>query len=254
MKNLLIVIRTPGLQKIICKSVKKICKHSTVFLTNSLSDASKYLLQKSIDMFFIEDFLENDHFQNVAGFYLLSRIREIPKYQFTPVFFFSNLEYATRNAYEQFHCYTCLEYPFEINHFEKNLKQALSFQTPRPDNVNLYLKNDGILHHIDGNSITYIECNRTGTHIHTTSNQTSSFSYQTCKQFLNMMDSSDFIQCGKGTIVNLNHVEYIDPANLIIQLSNNCGQIELGNNYKEAIFETLNIPIIKKHKHRKRLI
>ena len=69
-----------------------------------------------------------------------------------------------------------------------------------------------------------------------------------------MMDSSDFIQCGKGTIVNLNHVEYIDPANLIIQLSNNCGQIELGNNYKEAIFETLNIPIIKKHKHRKHLI
>lgn len=241
MKNILVAVHSPKIKSIISRLITKSFNNSDVTYCENYDSSINTMINTTIDVFLIEDFLVHNYSEATMGFKLMEKIREIEKYKFTPIFFFSNLEKSSLYAYEEFHCFGCYEYPFNINSLHKNMKIALSYQSPRNNNTRLHFKKDGLIFPIPINTILYIQCNRKGTYLQCMQSSLEEFPYRTCRQILNLLDSSNFIQCNKSTIVNKNQIKTIDLANQMIVLNNTNTSIELGLSYKNNIFHELEI-------------
>lgn len=246
MKNILISLHSPQLTVLIEKKCKDILEGCKIFNCSTYNMAIETLMNTTIDLFLIEDFISHSKFDSVMGFELMNKIRMIQKYLFTPIFFFSKLEKSILYAFQTFHCFACLEYPCNSEQLSRQLKTALYYQTPRDLNRDIYFKKDGILYNITMNKIIYIKCSRSGTLILCKGKPSQTFSYYTCQQILDYLDSENFLQCNKSSIVNISYIDHIDDVNHLISFSNTTNEIELGSCYKESLFQSLHIPLHKK--------
>ena len=81
--------------------------------------------------------------------------------------------------------------------------------------------------------IVYIENGRSGRVIHTMADERY-LPYKPVKDILKELDSEDFVQCNRFTIVNRNHVETIDSVNRYITFKSRTDQVELGLTFKKS--------------------
>lgn len=241
MKNILIAVHSPKIRSIIEKNCNKLFKTCSVTYSDNYSLSIFTMINTTIDVFIIEDYLNYEHSESTMGFQLMAKIRENEKYKFTPIFFFSNLEKSILYAYEEFHCFTCYEYPFDVNSFVRNVKIAISFQSPRGKNKRLNFKKDGLIYPISTQKILYIQSNRQGTYLQCIQNTVEEFPYRSCKQLLDLLDSTMFVQCNKSTIINKNQIKSIDLSNRTIIMNNLATGLELGLAYKDNLYRALEI-------------
>ena len=101
----------------------------------------------------------------------------------------------------------------------------------------MYFRKDGIILAADREDIVYVECINHVLNIQTIQGDLLSIPYVTLKKFLSDVDSDDFVQCSRSTVVNRCYIHNVDITNRVIQLKNQMGTVEIGIMYKKGLKE-----------------
>ena len=101
----------------------------------------------------------------------------------------------------------------------------------------LYFRKDGIILAAEREDVVYAESINHVMNIHTKQGDVLAIPYITLKKIMEDIDSVDFIQCSRNTIVNKKYVQNVDITNRIIQFRNDLGRIEIGVMFKKYVKE-----------------
>lgn len=241
MKHILVTIHSSKIQTVLENILLQFSDQCIIYYAVNYSEACEILLLRSMDVFFIEDYILHTHSSSIMGLQLIKKIRNIHQYQFSPIFFFSKMEKSILYAYNQFHCYSCLEYPFDSVKLSHDIKAVINYDFYHTCVSDIYFKQDGILYHIPVKTITCIKCQREHLLLYRFGKKVEVYSYHSCRQILELLDSPDFIQCSKSTIINRSYIESINEANQTLQLASVKVPITIGSSYKTALLKSLDI-------------
>ena len=210
-------------------------------ITDTVAEAYELLILTSFDGFFIEDTIPHSHDSGIMGFQLLRKIRNMHPYQFTPIFFFTKLEGARTIIYEEFHCYSCLEYPFDLDSLSRDINHLISCPSYMHEKQDVYFRQDGQLIHIPAQEIVYCECKRERLLLYLYQKPVEVFSYHSCQQILNLLNSPDFIQCSKSTIINRRYIASINEHEKNLLLQSVRKPIPIGSYYQKQLLQSITI-------------
>lgn len=236
-KNILIVEDNEYYMNLICSALDKVPDIKILKATCS-ADAYKYAMETNIAIFIVDVILDTNVLGDVSGIKFVERIRTIDKYKFTPVIITTTLEDPKLHSYSYLHCYRYFEKKYDINELLETVLEVLKFSPKKETTKIIYYKREGLLFSINVDDIIYIEnCNRyilyhciDGVH---------KAPYQSCKKTIEELDSDDFIQCSKNTIVNRKYVLCVDGINRYIKLVNGYGTLEIGPRMKKEFMNRL---------------
>ena len=237
MKNVLIVEDNQTMLQHMTDIVQEADIKNQVFAYDNVKDAYQCALRREIDLFIVDIILDTERPGDSSGLSFVDDIRQVKHYAGTPVIFVTSLEDAKLYTYEKLHCYRFLEKPFEPETLRRLAEECLSFSnTQRKDKI-LYFRKEGIILSVNREDIVYAGSNRHIISIHTKRPDTLTIPYITLKQLLEELDSSDFIQCSRNTIVNKKYIHNIDYVNRYLQLKDGFGTVEIGAKYKKNLKE-----------------
>ena len=100
----------------------------------------------------------------------------------------------------------------------------------------LKFRKDGIILAVERARIVYVESINHILNIHTT-NDVMRIPYKTIKDFLEEVDSNDFLQCSRSIVVNRRYVHNVDLVNRVIQFQEGMGRVDIGIMYKNQVKE-----------------
>lgn len=230
-KNILIVEDNKYYMNLICDMLLEVPDINIQRATNS-ADAYKRTMEMTIDVFVVDIVLDTSILGDVSGIKFIERIRTIDKYKFTPIIITTSLEDPKLHSYSYLHCYRYFEKTYELSELRDTILEALEYKTPKEDTKIIYYKRTGILFAIDVSNIIYVEnCSKyieyhcvDGIH---------RAPYKSCKKILEEIESVDFIQCNKHTIVNRKYILSVDVINRTITLIKNYGVLAIGPKMKK---------------------
>lgn len=236
-KNILVVEDSEYYMNLICNTLSKI-SDINIYKATCSAEAYKYAMEMSISVFIVDLILNTNVFGDVSGIKFIERMRTIEKYKFVPVIITTSLEDPKLHSYSYLHCYRYFEKAFDTNELVETVLEVLKYESPKEKTKIIYYKREGLLFSINTNDIIYIEnCNRFIKYhcvdgIHTAP-------YQSCKKIIQEMESTDFIQCSKNTIVNRKYILCVDSINRYITLMNEYGTLDIGPRMKKEFMNRL---------------
>ena len=196
--------------------------------TNNPNELIEYLNNNSADVLFLDIDLKS----NINGLEVANLIRKKNKDIYI-IFTTAHLEYGLI-AYK-FKTFDYLSKPITQERLENTVDRLL--EDLNFDNSS-FLRLDNNKTIIKENSIQYIKKDGMKVVIHTDTRDYES--YSSFKKIIPML-SSDFIQCHKSYIVNLNKITNIDMVKSSITLENNDDSTcYIGPKYKEHFMEVFN--------------
>lgn len=235
MKKILILEDNPVTLRNLTNIVQEIDIRSTVYAFANIKDAYQCTIEKAIDLFIIDIILDTKRPGDSSGLNFVENIRKILHYTFVPVIFVTSLEDAKLYTYENLHCYSFIEKPFDIDRLKGLVEQCLYFSEVRNISKTLYFRKDGIILAAERNEIIYAESINHIIHIHIKNGDVLSIPYITLKKLLEDIDSVEFIQCSKSVILNKKYILNVDIPNRMIQLKEGHGNVEIGSRYKKKM-------------------
>lgn len=176
---------------------------------------------------------------DVAGTKFVESIREIERYEFTPIIFTTALEDADFYAYAQLHCYRYFEKPYDNEEFLAVVKKALRFKTTKKESRFYNYKKDGVHFAVKIKNIVYFQNDRYNVFIHCTDGAVIEAPYKSNRQILLELNSNRFLKCNKNTIVNVDYIANADSISQYIKLIGEYGTLELGGRLKRSFLEGL---------------
>lgn len=210
---------------------------SDVYPCDNIKDAYQSALEKTIDLFIVDIILDIRKPGDSSGLKFVDIIRQIEKYNFTPVIFVTSLEDARLYTYEKLHCYSFVEKPFDVKRLKELIIQCLNFPGSKKEEKTLYFRKEGIILAVEREDIVYAESINHVMNIYTANKDHISIPYITLKKLLEETDSPNIIQCSRNTVVNKAYIHNVDIPNRMIQLKNDLGRVEIGIMYKKFLRE-----------------
>lgn len=144
-------------------------------------------------------------------------IREIKKYQSTPLIFIMYLEDSRLYSYSHFQCLGYIEKPFIVEQVRKLIFKASQFliddNTERP----VVWKKDGITFAKNRRDIIYIENSQRKMAVHY-KDDILEIPYKTSEEILKDIDLVQFVRCSRYTMVNRQYIVALNYANRYIKL------------------------------------
>ena len=234
MKKILVLEDNSATLEYLVALLKEVEIKNDILACTNIKDAYQYALEKDIDLFIIDIILDTSRPGDSSGLQFVDSIRKIERYAFTPVIFVTSLTDERLYSYEKLHCYSFIEKPFDEDRFKKLARECLNFPE-RKEKKNLFFRKEGIILAVEREDIVYAEYKNRMLDIHTKQKDLLSIPYITLKEFLTDLDSTDFLQCSRNTVVNSNFIHNVDITNRVIQLKEQMGRIEIGIMYKKEI-------------------
>ena len=239
MKNVLI-LEDYELHRNILKKLLDEIDDVWVYLAETKEEAYQIALENTIDVFLIDIILDTGIRGDISGLIFSETIRKIPKYSFVPLIFITSLEDPQFYAYKELHCFGYIEKPFAPEQVKNLIQKALKFPELK-ENENdtertLYFRIEGIIYAVKSKDIVYIETGRRYLTVHTTDGILK-VPYKTGNQILKELNSPDFIQCSRYTIINKQFIESIDPVNRYIKMKGIEESVELGASMKKRFLD-----------------
>jgi len=204
-----------------------------VYSFADIKDAYQCAMERTIDLFLIDIILDTSHPGDVSGLKFAENIREVESYRFVPIIFITSLEDSKLYTYEKLHCYSFIEKPFDEEKVKQSVEQCLKFPESGKESKTLFFRKEGIILAVEREDITYAESCGHIMHIYTRQGDVLKIPYITLKKLLEEVDSPDFIQCSRNTIVNRKYIQNVDIPNRMIHLKNSCGMVEIGVMFKK---------------------
>lgn len=226
-KKVLILEDNGNTRKAVSVLVESIEESIEVFAASDIGAAYAETIQTTIDVFIIDIILNPAKPGDVSGIVFAQKIRSMDKYAFTPIIFITSLQDLELYSYKNLHCFGYIEKPFDVRKVHELVKQAVQYETRRDDEKTIYFRRDGILYAYEIQKIIYAEVCHHILHIYA-ENQSMEIPYKTCKDFLRDVDSKNFLQCSRSTVVNRKKILNIDFTNKLIQLKGCKKRIEIG--------------------------
>lgn len=220
----------------IVHSVEDDCR---IFLASQAAQAYGIVMEQHVHLLLVDIVLDNRQSSEVSGIDFVEKLRKIPEYRFVPVIFVSSLEDPRLYAYSELHCYSYLEKPYHMEKAKRIIAEALHL--PVLDNAKkemISFKIDGVLYCQKTADIVYLFTQNREMHIITVS-ETFEVPYMGCREALQMLKNSNFIQCSKGTIVNRQYIERIDVGKGIIYLRDDYGELRIGKTLKKQFMRAV---------------
>lgn len=237
MKKILILEDNPVMLKHLQNIVEEVDPGNTVYALTNTKDAYQCAMERTIDLFIIDIILDTSHPGDASGLKFAESIRRLEHYGFTPVIFVTSLEDAKAYTYENIHCYSFIEKPFDPDRMRQMVQQCLRFPGKCDNNKTLYFRKDGIILAVEREEIVYAESIEHIMNIHTKQGDILKIPYITIKKLMDELDSTTFIQCSRNTVVNEKFVHNVDIPNRVIQLKGGLGNVEIGVMFKKSMKE-----------------
>ena len=238
MKKILILEDNLAALEHLAGIVRELDTRNALYTFTNIKDAYQCAMERTIDLFLVDIILDTSHPGDASGLKFVENIRRIEHYSFTPIIFITSLEDARSYTYENLHCYSFIEKPFNVNRVKLAVEQCLRFPGNAPNTKTLYFRRDGIILAVGRDEIVYAESIDHIMHIHTKQGDVLKIPYITIKKLLEETDSLDMIQCSRNTIINKNFVQNVDIPNRIIQLKGDFGRVEIGIMFKKSVKES----------------
>lgn len=237
MKKVLILEDNADMLKYLSDIVQKVNIKTSVFPFDNSADAYQCALKRTVDLFIIDLILDMCRPGDTSGLNFVEDIRRLNCYGFTPVIIVTSLQDEKLVTYEKLHCYSFVEKPFDEDRLKELVEEALAF--PGTDNRTKILKfrKEGIILAVNREHIVYVESINHILHIHTIYDDVMKIPYRTIKGFLEDVDSNDFLQCSRSTVINRRFVHNVDLVNRVIQFQKGMGRVDIGTMYKNQIKE-----------------
>ena len=208
-----------------------------VYSTHELKVAYQYILDNAVDLFIIDIILDTSKPGDASGLKFVDNLRMIEKYAFIPVLFVTSLEDSKLYAYENLHCYSFIEKPFDSKVVKKTIEKCLRFPNKECEKKTLYFRKDGIIFAVELERVVYAECINHVMHIHVDNGEILKIPYITLKKLQSEVEGYSVIQCSRNTLVNMEFVQNADFTNRVIQLKDNHGRVEIGVMFKKNMKE-----------------
>lgn len=239
MKKTVLVIEDDREQlKMLKQLVMEINASTEVYMAENAAQAYQIMLEKTIDVFLVDIILERGKPGDASGIRLVEKLRQIPKYYFTPVIFVTSMEDQEMHAYRNLNCFGYIEKPYNPAQVKEKVEKALHYTTEREKDITLPLKKDNILYPVKLKDVVYMESVRHIMYIHLTNGETLEIPYVTCKGILEEADTSGkLLPCARGVLVNREYIYGIDLTNKYLMLKDNYGMITIGGKYKKKLLE-----------------
>ncbi len=238
MKNVLILEDNQITRNLIVEILSGVAKNLKVYAVGNIYEAYKIAMTQGIELFIVDIVLDTSVPGDVSGIEFVDRIRKITSYKYVPVVILASLEDPKFFVFNHLHCYSYLEKPVDIDTMKKVLKEALEVPVIRYEKEYAYFRRDGILYSILKSDILYIETANRKNRIVCRKEQIN-VAYKSCKSFLEELDSKQFIQCNRSTIVNKKHIKAVDYVNRYIYLKEPGMVLELGVSIKKRFLQEL---------------
>lgn len=210
---------------------------NVIYFFDNIKDAYQCVMEKTIDLFLIDIILDSRYPGDTSGLKFVENIRRIEYYSFTPIIFITSLEDVRAYTYENLHCYSFIEKPFDVDRVTQTIEKCLKFPGKGNDTKTLYFRKEGIIVAVEREDIGYVESINHILHIHTIQGGVLKIPYITLKKLIEDIDSCEFIQCSRNTIINKRFVQNVDIANRIIQLKDIFGKVGIGTMFKKHMAE-----------------
>ena len=236
MKKVLILEDNGLMLECLSGIVQEVGVKTEVFPFDNAKDACQCALKSTIDLFIIDIMLEAHKSGDTSGLSFVEDIRRIKRYGFTPAIIVTALYDQKLITYEELHCYSFIEKPFDKDRLKGLIEEALAFPGTDSGTKTLKFRKDGIILAVERARIVYVESINHILNIHTT-NDVMRIPYKTIKDFLEEVDSNDFLQCSRSIVVNRRYVHNVDLVNRVIQFQEGMGRVGIGIMYKNQVKE-----------------
>ncbi len=237
MKKILILEDNPTTLKNFTLIVQNNDVKNVVYAFQDLKGAYQCAMEKVIDLFIVDIILDKNTPGDASGLKFVENIRKINRYAFVPIIFVTSLEDTKLYTYENLHCYSFIEKPFDVERLRQLVKQCLCFGDSRCTSKTLYFRKDGIILAVEREDIVYAESINHIMHIHTKQGDELEIPYITLKKLLNDLDCADFIQCSRSAIINQKYIDNLDIPNQVVQLKKDYGRVRIGIRFKKNLKE-----------------
>lgn len=208
-------------------------------------DAWEQVMRNTFSVLLVDIVLHKENQSDVSGIVFVERLREVNRYQFTPVIFITSLEDPKLYVYSELHCYGYIEKPFDMERIKKIVGDALCFQPPCNEDKSLFFRKNGLLLSVKVGEIVCVKSEEHFLNIYTVGKDILKIPYKTCKQFLEEADSDLFVQCSRNSIINRKYVQNIDMINRYITLINLEEKVNIGITFRKSVKELLNIEVME---------
>lgn len=232
-KNVLVVEDNEIHMKALERLLSKI-QNLKIIKAYNMAEACYMLSLYEYSLFLIDIVLDKSKRGDLSGIHLVNYIRELSKYQFTPVIFITSLEDPKLSAFKELHCYDYIEKPFSEKQVVDVVEQALKIPVQRSNNEFLYLKKEGIIYSFDLTKVKYITVSRRGMEIHSV-DEVMHMPYASIDGIIKELGNDDFIQCNRNTVVNKRYIDTIDMTNKILRLKDEDEFISIGKMMKKEL-------------------
>lgn len=237
-KNILIVEDNKACMDALVGIVKECDSASVIYCADNSALAYKYAMEERIDLFLVDIMLDNSVQNDVSGIVFADRIRKLDRYQFVPLVFLTSLEDYRMSAFQNLHCYSYIEKPFDFKKVKEVIRDALKYPVKdERNNRYIYYRKDGILYSLDTEKIIYIETVRRTLFVYLEDDEIK-IPYKSCSSMVQELNAEDFLQCSRNVILNRRFIDYVDETNRYIGMKN--GKIlEIGRTIKKKFLQEL---------------
>ena len=240
MKKVLVVEDNINSRNMITNVLSQIDPSLKIYETGSAEEAYYIAICQSIQLFIVDIILNKDVPGDVSGIVFADRLRKCKQYKHVPIVIITALEDPKLNAYSHLHCCSYLEKPIDIEGMKSVLKEALEIPVVKEKNEYVYFRKDGILYSVCMKDIIFITVEGRHNRI-VCKEEIIETGYISCKQLLELLDSDDFVQCNRSTIVNRQYIKTIDTTNRYITLKGTDIILEIGIIMKKGFLQKINI-------------
>lgn len=237
-KTILIVEDDLDSMEMLEKLVKEIDPALKCLKAHNKAEAYEIIHEHLIDVFLIDIILNTAVMCDVSGMKLAEEIRTIERYKFTPIVFITSLEDPEMYAFKSLHSYDYIEKPYSVKETMDTIKGALGYKTqPEKERIMLF-KKDGILFPIPEKNIVYMQSKGHMLYIYE-ENDSICIPYRSCREMVETLDETYFVQCNRNTIINRKFIINIDSVNKYVLIKSNTGktEISIGKKYLNKVIE-----------------
>ena len=237
-RNVLIIEDNRTCMEALAELTRKCDTVGAVFCVDNSADAYKCAMENEIDLFLVDIILDGENAHDISGIVLITNLRKMMRYEFTPVIFITSLVDEAMNAFHNLHCYDYIEKPFDLEKVGKLISTAL--KAPLCDDREsgvFYYRKDGVLYALNIDRMIYLETGFRTVMIYTL-DETIEIPYVSLKNLMKDLPRKHFIQCSRTVAVNRRFIEHADKTNLVVKLRNGV-EVKIGGRMKKGFFEEL---------------
>lgn len=206
----------------------------TVDTAGNLAEARQLLDSTvSFDLFLLDVNLDKENSTDSGGITFAEEVRNMVKYELTPVVMITSIAGLEMEAYRKIHCHQYIIKPYNMTEVVDLVKKILS-HIPKAEKPFIIVKKNGINYKIFCKEIVFCKAIPRGVRLYLKGEQME-IPYLSIRQLLGQLTGQGVFQCHRMFLVNMEYVRYYDLVNQMIQVEGYSDYIDIGVTYKAEV-------------------